>query len=219
MGLVPELASKRHPIDRYTDALRIYFDKFGLQTEVDSVVAGVLLGDCDEALVGAACPFNSRRTCKRRKASARIPSASVSGASLCSFRAAEGALDGGAVCGCEAEVLELVVVEVGDAGDNALSAGWNRCSVTSSLIPCSSSSVGGGPSFLIRLLIRCIKLSRCGLGICVSSSREKTFNAASEIALCDVSSVGIGASLCDGEVSVEDLGGFGANPIVASLNG
>ena len=59
--------------------LRIYLGVFSLPLEGDVVVPGVLFSDSDNSWVWPGCPFDSRRTFKRRKASARIPSSSVSG--------------------------------------------------------------------------------------------------------------------------------------------
>jgi hypothetical protein len=62
-------------------ALGVYLGVGALASEVDSVVAGVLLGDGDESGVGPGRTRDCRSTLERRKASARIPSFSVSGLS------------------------------------------------------------------------------------------------------------------------------------------
>jgi hypothetical protein len=56
----------------------VNFDVGGLALEFDAVGGGILLGYFDESGVWPGGPFNSWRTLKRRKASARIPSSSVS---------------------------------------------------------------------------------------------------------------------------------------------
>lgn len=79
---VPALANRTVPRPYRTlnssRALGIDLDVGRLATQVDAVVAGVLLGYFDESRVWPRRALNSWCTWERRKASALIPSASVS---------------------------------------------------------------------------------------------------------------------------------------------